>query len=74
MPGAAWPMEMRICTRFAPDRAALPDDLPNGATYPFAFGTEYWTNWPTADNNYNIAANWWAQFLFVIGGITPATQ
>jgi peptide/nickel transport system substrate-binding protein len=43
-------------------------------TYPFAFGTEYWTNWPTADNNYNIAANWWAQFLFVIGGITPATQ
>jgi peptide/nickel transport system substrate-binding protein len=41
-------------------------------TYPFAFGTEYWTGWPTADNDYNIAANWWAQFLFVIGAIQPA--
>jgi len=41
-------------------------------TYPFAFSTQYWNNWPTADNNYNIAANWWAQFLFVIGTVTPA--
>jgi len=41
-------------------------------TYPFAFSTEYWTNWPTADNDYNIAANWWAQFMFVIGALTPA--
>jgi peptide/nickel transport system substrate-binding protein len=41
-------------------------------TYPFAFGTEYWTGWPTADNDYNIAANWWAQFLFVIGALQPA--
>jgi peptide/nickel transport system substrate-binding protein len=42
-------------------------------TYPFAFGTQYWTGWPTADNNYNIAANWWAQFLFVIGALQPGT-
>jgi peptide/nickel transport system substrate-binding protein len=39
--------------------------------YPFAFGTSYWTGWPTNDNKYNIAANWWAQFLFVIGQLQP---
>jgi peptide/nickel transport system substrate-binding protein len=43
-------------------------------TYPFAFGNQYWSNWPTAENNYSVAANWWAQFLFVIGGVQPATQ
>jgi peptide/nickel transport system substrate-binding protein len=43
-------------------------------TYPFAFSTKYWTSWPTADNNYAVAANWWAQFLFVIGGIQPVAQ
>jgi hypothetical protein len=35
VPGENAPMEMRICTRFAP--GAVPDDLPSGATYPFAF-------------------------------------
>lgn len=41
-------------------------------TYPFAFGTEHWTGWPTEENNYNVAANWWAQFLFIVGAVQPA--
>jgi len=40
--------------------------------YPFAFSQEYWTGWPTNDNPYNIAANWWAQFLFIVGQLEPA--
>lgn len=40
--------------------------------YPFAFSQEYWTEWPTQDNEYQVSANWWAQFLFVIGAIKPA--
>jgi peptide/nickel transport system substrate-binding protein len=23
------------------------------------FDTTYWTNWPTAENNYNHPATWW---------------
>ncbi|MGH7861043.1 MAG: ABC transporter substrate-binding protein, partial [Candidatus Dormibacteraceae bacterium] len=40
-------------------------------TYPTAFNTTYWTNWPTDDNLYNVPANWWGQFLFTIGKIKP---
>lgn len=39
--------------------------------YPFAFSQEYWTGWPTNENPYNISANWWAQFLFVVGALEP---
>jgi len=39
--------------------------------YPFLFNTTYWTGWPTQDNRYNISANWWAQFMFVIGKLQP---
>lgn len=42
--------------------------------FTFAFNTRYWTGWPTPDNKYNIAANWWAQFLFVIGQLQPVAQ
>ncbi|MGH2534587.1 MAG: ABC transporter substrate-binding protein [Thermomicrobiales bacterium] len=42
--------------------------------FPFTFGTAYWTGWPTQDNLYNIPVNWWAQFLFVIGSLQPATE
>ncbi len=38
-------------------------------TYPTAFNTTYWTNWPTDDNLYHVPANWWGQFLFTIGKI-----
>ncbi len=41
-------------------------------TYPFMFGTKYWTGWPTNDNRYTVAANWWSQFRFVIGKLQPA--
>jgi peptide/nickel transport system substrate-binding protein len=40
-------------------------------TYPTAFNTTYWTNWPTDDNLYHVPANWWGQFLFTIGKIKP---
>lgn len=40
-------------------------------TYPTAFNTTYWTNWPTDDNLYHVPANWWGQFLFVIGNLKP---
>ncbi len=36
------------------------------------YNTRYWTGWPTEDNPYTIPANWWGQFLFVIGTIKPA--
>jgi len=26
----------------------------------------YWTNWPTADNNYFMPVNWWMSFLMVL--------
>ena len=39
--------------------------------YPFAYSQEYWTGWPTAEDEYNVGANWWAQFLFIIGAIQP---
>ena len=42
--------------------------------YPMMFNTAYWTNWPSDENRYNIAANWWAQFLFVIGNLEPVEQ
>lgn len=42
--------------------------------YPFLFNTTYWTGWPTQDNRYNISANWWAQFLFVVGNLKPTGQ
>lgn len=41
--------------------------------YPFMFSTQYWTGYPTEDNPYTIPANWWGQFMFVIGTVQPAT-
>lgn len=35
------------------------------------FNDKYWTNWPKPGNLYNVPDNWWAQFLFVVGGIKP---
>jgi peptide/nickel transport system substrate-binding protein len=40
-------------------------------TYPTIFNTTYWTNWPTDDNLYEVPANWWGQFLFVVGALKP---
>lgn len=41
-------------------------------TYPMFYNTTYWTGWPSADNAYTIPANWWGQFMFVIGTVKPA--
>lgn len=50
---------------------ALPSIPIIQTTYPTAFNTTYWTNWPTDDNLYHVPANWWGQFLFTIGSIKP---
>lgn len=36
--------------------------------------TTYWTNWPTADNNYIQPQNWWAQTLLFLIELEPAGQ
>jgi peptide/nickel transport system substrate-binding protein len=53
---------------------ALPSIPIIQTTYPTAFNTTYWTNWPTDDNLYHVPANWWGQFLFTIGNIKPTGQ
>jgi peptide/nickel transport system substrate-binding protein len=40
--------------------------------YPFMYNTRYWTGWPSEEDPYTIPANWWGQFMFVIGAIQPA--
>lgn len=40
--------------------------------YPVFFNTSAWTGWPSADDPYSIPANWWGQFMFVIGNLKPA--
>jgi len=36
------------------------------------FNSTYWTNWPTADNNYIQPPSWWEHFLRVLVEIKPA--
>lgn len=36
------------------------------------YSTRYWTNWPTAKNDYFHPPNWWMCFLMVIMKIKPA--
>ncbi len=40
--------------------------------YPFMYNAQYWTGWPSVEDPYTIPANWWGQFLFVIGSVQPA--
>ena len=39
--------------------------------YPMLYSTQYWTGWPSEEDPYTIPANWWGQFLFVVGSVTP---
>jgi len=36
------------------------------------FDTKYWTNWPTADNDYFHPATWWQGTIFIIENLKPA--
>ncbi|HLZ29853.1 MAG TPA: ABC transporter substrate-binding protein [Chloroflexota bacterium] len=36
------------------------------------FNSTYWTNWPTADNNYIQPPSWWEHFLRVLVELKPA--
>jgi peptide/nickel transport system substrate-binding protein len=36
------------------------------------YNTSYWTNWPTADNNYIQPPSWWEHFLKVLVELKPA--
>ena len=35
--------------------------------YTHQFNTTFWSGWPTDDNLYQGPANWWGQFMFVVG-------
>lgn len=37
------------------------------------YSTRYWTNWPTAENDYHHPPNWWQNFLMLVVEIEPAT-
>ncbi len=37
------------------------------------YTTRYWTNWPTATNDYHHPPNWWQNFLMIVVNIEPAT-
>ncbi|MGH2561810.1 MAG: ABC transporter substrate-binding protein [Thermomicrobiales bacterium] len=37
------------------------------------YTTRYWTNWPTAENNYIHPANWWASTLQILLQIQPVS-
>jgi peptide/nickel transport system substrate-binding protein len=41
--------------------------------YSHVSSNKYWTGWPTDSDLYQIPSNWWAQFLFVIGKLQPAS-
>jgi peptide/nickel transport system substrate-binding protein len=41
--------------------------------YSHVSSNKYWTGWPTDTDLYQIPSNWWAQFLFVIGKLKPAS-
>ncbi len=36
------------------------------------FNTTYWTNWPTAENNYVNPQSWWNTTALIIHNIEPA--
>lgn len=37
--------------------------------YTHQFNTTFWTGWPTDNNLYQGPANWWGQFMFVVGAL-----
>lgn len=37
------------------------------------YSTRYWTNWPTAENDYIHPPNWWMTFMVPLVNITPAS-
>jgi len=36
------------------------------------YSNMYWTNWPTAENDYHHPPNWWQNFLMLVTAIEPA--
>jgi peptide/nickel transport system substrate-binding protein len=36
------------------------------------YTTRYWTNWPTAENDYHHPPNWWMNFLMLVVNIEAA--
>ena len=35
------------------------------------FNTTYWTNWPTAENDYVVPAHWWQSTLVILTNLQP---
>ncbi len=52
------------------------DDLPTipltNAKKLLPYNTTYWTNWPTADNDYAVPAHWWQSTFEILTSIKPA--
>ncbi len=38
------------------------------------YSTKYWTNWPTAENDYHHPPNWWMNFMMLVVNIQSATE
>ena len=38
------------------------------------YTTRYWTNWPTAENDYHHPPNWWMNFMMLVVNIKSATE
>jgi peptide/nickel transport system substrate-binding protein len=38
------------------------------------YSTKYWTNWPTADNDYHHPPNWWMNFMMLVVNIKSAME
>lgn len=38
------------------------------------YSTRYWTNWPTAENDYHHPPNWWMNFMMLVVNIQSATE
>lgn len=41
---------------------------------PQFFNTAFWTGWPSDDDLYEIPANWWGQWMFVLDALEPTGQ
>lgn len=65
---AAKPLFEKALQRFYQD---LPVIASVQSVYTHQFNTTFWNGWPTNANLYQVPANWWGQFLFVIGALKP---
>lgn len=64
------PLFIKAMTIYYNDLPAIP--LTNAKKL-LPYNTTYWTNWPTADNDYVVPAHWWQSTFVMLTHIKPAT-